>query len=94
MSDRSIETPPDRGPAVVVDTDVYSRVVLPGRGRAAAHPARADWQEVLMGHRLLIAVQTRVELLSMPLPSKNPWSETRVMELDDHIASPPMRHTC
>lgn len=86
MSDRSIETPPDRGPAVVVDTDVYSRVVLPGRGRAAAHPARADWQEVLMGHRLLIAVQTRVELLSMPLLSKNPWSETRVMELDDHIA--------
>lgn len=73
------------GPAVVVDTDVYSRVVLPGRGRSAAHPDRAAWQEVLLGYRLLVSVQTRVELLAMPLLSKNPWSEKRKLELEDHV---------
>lgn len=72
MNELSIGGPPGRGPAVVVDTDVYSRIVLPGRGRKGAHPARAEWQEALLGHRLLIAVQTRVELLSMPLLSKSP----------------------
>lgn len=39
-----------------------------------------------MGQRLLIAVQTRVELLSMPLLSRNPWSEARIKELADHVA--------
>lgn len=85
MSEEAKASATDVGPAVVVDTDVYSRVVLPGRGRSAAHPDKAAWQEVLLGYRLLIAVQTRVELMVMPLLSKNPWSEKRRIELETHV---------
>lgn len=85
MTEAPTPAPTELGPAVVVDTDVYSRVVLPGRGRGVAHPDKAAWQDVLLGYRLLIAVQTRVELLVLPLLGKNPLSEKRTVDLENHV---------
>lgn len=80
-------TAPSTARAVVIDTDLYSQIVLPGRPRGRERPDASAWREALLGHRLLIAVQTRVELLAIPHLAKQPWSEKRIAALQDHVNS-------
>lgn len=63
----------------LVDTDVMSKVVLPGRvtGRSAA--GSTGWPAALLGVSVLIAVQTRVELMAWPL--LRDWGEARARQL-------------
>lgn len=63
---------------VLVDTDVMSSVVLP-RTASGHSPANAEWQSLLFGRRVVIAVQTRVELLTWPLVSR--WGDRRAQQL-------------
>jgi len=46
---------------VVIDTDVWSRLALP---KARAHPLAAAWKSELLGATVVIAAQTRAEVLA------------------------------
>lgn len=82
MSEPSAVTP-TAPPGVLVDTDVCSRVVLPGMVRGKRHPEYAAWVNTLLGYRLAISVQTRVELLAWPL--LRGWGATRTTELHTYL---------
>jgi predicted nucleic acid-binding protein len=73
---------------VVVDTDVFSKVVLPGRIRSKRDPNRQAWLDALLGYRIVMAVQTRVELLAWPI-EKN-WGAPRRAELEEFLATSPV----
>lgn len=73
--------------AVLVDTNVISRALLPSRisGKSVA---ATEWREALLGRSIAIAVQTRVELLTWPL--MRDWGAARRDALEAWVAAVPV----
>lgn len=73
--------------AVLVDTNVISRAVLPSRvsGKSVA---AAEWRDALLGRAIVISVQTRVELLAWP--DLRDWGDSRREELTAWVAAVPV----
>lgn len=78
------------GEAIIVDTDAYSKVFLAGAGRAG-RPERAAERRALVdaltGKTVLIALQTRAELLTFPAMGK--LGERRAAEVRRQIDRTP-----
>lgn len=73
-------------PAVLVDTDVYSRaVLLTGKSR---HNATARWTEALRGSRVVISFQTRAEILAGA--QLRGWEPDRMARTRGQLDSTPM----
>lgn len=72
--------------AVLVDTNVISRALLPSRVSGKSATA-AEWREVLLGRSIVMAVQTRVELLSWP--GMSGWGPARQGALESWVAAVP-----
>lgn len=67
---------------VLLDTDVFSRLLV-DKGRKVTGDdlrRREHWEQTLTGRTLVIAVQTRAELLAWPLISS--WGPDRVEALE------------
>lgn len=71
---------------LIVDTSVISRALLPSRvsGKSVA---ATEWSEALLGRSVVIAVQTRVELLSWP--GLRGWGAVRRDALESWVAAVP-----
>lgn len=72
---------------VVLDTDVFSRLLVSRGGRkptAAEQSNRDHWGRVLTGRTLVISAQTRAELLAWPLAAR--WSQDRSDKLEAIIS--------
>jgi predicted nucleic acid-binding protein len=70
---------------VVVDTDAYSWLFL--RPRRSVSAEVQDLRDRLVGRTIVIALQTRAELLSWPLIHS--WGEGRTDELTKRLAATP-----
>lgn len=84
MSDDPTALTPHR--PVLLDTDVFSRLLVP-RGKKATGEElrrREHWNQALTGRTLVIAAQTRAELLAWPLISG--WGPERAAALQRTIA--------
>jgi predicted nucleic acid-binding protein len=68
---------------VVLDTGVYGRLLLPG----TPIPGSAKWRDALAGMTVVIAVQTRAELLFGA--GKSGWGERRVADLRTQLDRTP-----
>lgn len=73
--------------AVLVDTNVVSRALLPRRVSGKSVTAAA-WREALFGRSIVISVQTRVELLVWP--ELRDWGEARRAALAAWLAAVPV----
>ena len=73
---------------VLVDTDVMSIAVLAHAVTGKRHPDAATWQDLLLGRRVVISVQTRVELLTWPLIRR--WKEPRTRALRAAVDAVPL----
>jgi predicted nucleic acid-binding protein len=62
--------------AVIIDTDVFSTLYV---GRARSDSRASSWRRLLIGRRVVIAFQTRAEVLSGARISG--WGERRTGEL-------------
>ncbi len=51
-------------PPVIVDTDVWSLVYSGDRSRREQHEQRRNWRALLLGRTVVIATQTRAEVLA------------------------------
>jgi len=69
---------------VVLDTDVYSQLYV---RHGAAVAAKQLLKDVMVGHTVAIAVQTRAELLIWP--ELRGWSSDRAARLRDQLANTP-----
>lgn len=67
---------------VVVDTNVWSHLYT--RTQRQMAPAAKEWREQLMGHTVVIAAQTRSEVLFGALVAD--WGECRTDEIDRRLA--------
>lgn len=68
----------------VIDTDVYSKVVLTTRDR---EPRVAQWRRLLLGRHILVAAQTEGELRFGALARG--WGAERVDALEAHLRRTP-----
>lgn len=69
---------------VLVDADVWSRVVL---GRRDADPQVASWRRLLVGRQPVIAAQTEAELRFLPLANR--WSTDNTERFTAHLEQTP-----
>ena len=74
--------------AVLLDTNAYSALyVTPEEtARKQGHPVE-EWRSALRGQRILIAFQTRAELIIGARSAK--WGDQRMKALNERIASTP-----
>ena len=73
-------------PAVLVDTNVWSTVILPA-GKHNQTPELLKWRGLLLGREVVIAAQTEAELLYGAY--KASWGATRLLGLRQAIATTP-----
>ncbi|MFC7619721.1 PIN domain-containing protein [Microlunatus sp. GCM10028923] len=69
---------------VLLDTDVWSRVVL---GRRDSDPEVVTWRRMLVGKQPVIAAQTEAELRF--LPRANRWSDESTERFTAHLEATP-----
>ena len=74
--------------ATVVDTDVFSHVVLNAR---SDDPRTAVWRAALANRRTLITFQTRAEVLGGARQAN--WGQSRMAHLKSTLASIPVIHS-
>lgn len=70
--------------SVLVDTDVWSRVVL---GRRDQSPEVATWRRLLVGRQPVIAAQTEAELRFLPLANR--WEADSTERFTAHLELTP-----
>lgn len=73
--------------AVLVDTNVISRALLP-RHISGKSVTAAEWRDALLGRSIVMAVQTRVELLVWP--DLADWGPARREALAAWVAAVPV----
>ena len=79
-----MSTQPQRGP-IVIDTDVFGAVLVPGSALAAAY------EPIILGRPAFISFQTAAELRYGAL--RRNWGESRMRKLAARIASAETVHT-